>query len=138
MVDIAALRAKAVALAAAKRALPSTPIQEETKSEIIQQQLPADQVAGSTAPLSNFDQISQRIDEIRDAVEAKIPGYVHMLRTIHTALATDDAIAHLLTDSQVGILMAALKTRKNVVFVEKAAKSKSTGKSLSKVTLDDL
>jgi hypothetical protein len=78
-----------------------------------------------------------RIDKLQVAMEKEIPEYASILHTIHKALSKDDELTHLLDDSQIGILIRAMKLRKNVVLVEEKKKA-SAKKPLSKTTLDDI
>lgn len=81
--------------------------------------------------------IKDRIVKLQDALEKEIPDYAHILHTIHKALAKDDELTHLLSDDEVGVLIQAMKLRKNVVLVEEK-KAKSAKKSLKDTTLSDI
>lgn len=81
--------------------------------------------------------IFSRIEKLEQALEAEIPEYASILHTIHRALSKDDELTHLLSDEQIGVLIRAMKERKNVVLVEEK-KSKQAKKPLSKTTLDDI
>lgn len=81
--------------------------------------------------------IFSRIEKLQKAMESEIPEYASILHTIHKALSKDDELCHLLTDEQVGVLIRAMKLRKNVVLVEEKKKA-SAKKPLSKTTLDDI
>lgn len=81
--------------------------------------------------------IFSRIEKLEQALNAEIPEYASILHTIHRALSKDDEMVHLLSDEQIGILIRAMKERKNVVLVEEK-RAKTAKKPLSKTTLDDI
>lgn len=103
----------------------------------------ADPLPGQTAPvpLTNYEQMSHRISSLQAALSAAAPGYEKLLQEIHTNLAQDEEMAHLLTEEQVGVICAALTKKKGIVLAEQSKKSGTTangGKKLKDVTLDDL
>lgn len=81
--------------------------------------------------------IKNRIIKLQEAMEKDIPEYASILHTIHKALSKDDELTHMMDEEEVGILLRAMKLRKNVVLVEEKSK-KSAKKSLKDTTLDDI
>lgn len=92
----------------------------------------------SGVALTAADLIINRIGELKEALQQSIPGYERMLQQIHTALAQDEEIVHLLTEEQIGVICAGLAKRKNVVLVAAAAQSKTESKRLSAVSVDEI
>lgn len=93
----------------------------------------------SPQPLSNAEQIKSRIADLQKALQTQSPGYESLLHTIHVATQKDEAIMHLLTEDEVGVLVAGLAKKKNIIIATSAAKSKTTsGKSLKNIDADDL
>lgn len=92
----------------------------------------------ASAPLTNAEQIVSRISELQEALTKTTPGYERILQVIHTALSKDEALTHLLTEEQVGVIVSGLSRKKNVVIAAAAAKSTSKNKQLSKLTAEDL
>jgi hypothetical protein len=87
-------------------------------------------------PLSNADQIIGMITNLQQQLQTSAPGYESLLHKIHRALATDEDLVHLLTEEQVGTIVAGLQKRKNIVI--NTEKAKSGGKGGPRVTVDDL
>lgn len=81
--------------------------------------------------------IKDRIVKLQAALEKEIPDYAHILHTIHKSLSKDDELTHLLSEEEVGILIRAMKERKNVVLVEEK-KAKSAKKALKDTQLSDI
>lgn len=88
-------------------------------------------------PTTEVEIIKTRIVRLSDALEKEIPEYASILHTIHKALSKDDELTHLLSDEEIGVLIKAMKHRKNVVLVEEKSK-KSAKKALKDTTLDDI
>lgn len=104
--------------------------------------MPAD-IPGQTTPvpLSNYEQVSQRITHLQQQLALQLPGYEKALQEIHTNLAKDEELAHLLTEEQVGIICQGLAKKKNIVIAEAAKKGGTVAggsKRLKDVTLEDL
>lgn len=102
-------------------------------------------MSGTTesVPLDGFQQISHRLEELQSALQTQAPGYEGLLFRIHKDLQADPDLVHLLTDEQVGVLVAGLSKKKNVVIAEpEKLKSKTKTadgkKSLKDVGLDDI
>jgi len=87
-----------------------------------------------TATLNNADIVKQRIKDLQVALQQNAPNYDSILHTIHRALAEDESTVHLLSEDEIGTIVAGLSKRTNVVLVENALKS-GRGK---KPTYDDL
>lgn len=99
---------------------------------------------GTTAPmqLDNLGQMAQKIADLQTALQTRAPGYERLLHEIHVGMQKDPDVVHLLTDEQVGVVVAGLSKKKNVVIAEpdKIAKKRTlaNGKPLSEATLDDI
>lgn len=71
-----------------------------------------------SAPLSDIDQIKQKISELQRMLQVASPQYESHLFTIHKALAADEALVHLLSEEDIGTIVGALSKKKNVKIVE--------------------
>lgn len=78
-------------------------------------------------PLSNVDQIKQRISELRQALELRAPQYESLLHLIHQELRKDEEVVHLLSEEEIGTIVEGLSKKKNIVIVEEKQKSKKPG-----------
>ncbi len=96
----------------------------------------------STSPLSSAEQIFSKILELQQKLQAAAPNYEHLLHTIHMMLQKDPDLTHLLSEEQIGVVVAGLCKRKNIVIAEPQKLSRktttSTGKKLADVELGDL
>lgn len=95
------------------------------------------------APLSEADQIIAKIGDLQQRLQSVAPGYEGLLHEIHVALHKNENVVHLLTDDQIGIIVAGLSLRKGIVLAEvdkggRPNKKLAGGKKLSETTLDDL
>lgn len=92
------------------------------------------------APLPELDQLLAKISELQDKLRTNMPGYEGLLHTIHTALHKDEAMVHMLNEEQIGVIVAGLCKKKNVVIAEsnKSKGKTTTGKSLKDITLSEL
>lgn len=99
---------------------------------------------GTTAPmqLDNLDQMAQKIADLQSQLQQMAPGYESLLHQIHVNLQKDPDLVHLLSDEQVGVIVAGLSRKKNVVIAEpdKIARKKTlaNGKALKDATIDDI
>lgn len=89
--------------------------------------------------LSNLEQVQNKIEQLKQMLAANAPGYESMLHTIHVALHQDESLSHLLKEEEIGVIIAGLSKKKNIVIATSTAKSKTIkGKSLKDITLDDI
>lgn len=88
--------------------------------------------------LDNLGQISQKLSELQLQLQLQAPGYEALLQRIHTDLIKDPDLAHLLTDEQVGVLVAGLTKKKNIVIAEPEKMSKKTKTADGKKSLKDI
>lgn len=89
--------------------------------------------------LPETDYILGKIDELKRSLQEQSPQYETILHTIHQKLSKDEAVVTLLSEEQIGIIVAGLTKKKGIVLA--TTKDKSTaanGKKLSKLTADDL
>ena len=87
-----------------------------------------------TVPLSNVDQLRDKILSLRERLTTASPGWESHLHSIHKQLAEDESLSHMLTDEEVGIIVAGLSKRKGVVIAEQTKRSTSK----KKISLEDL
>lgn len=89
-------------------------------------------------PLTVAEQMKERILSLQEALQQQLPGYESLLHTIHRNLASDPDTVHLLSEEEIGVIVAALSKRTGVLIMkeieEKAKKSVKSGK----VVLGDL
>jgi hypothetical protein len=94
------------------------------------------------APLQGADIIKHKISQLQEALQQQSPGYEELLRTIHVALHKDEELVHLLSEEEVGTIVAGLGKKTNIVIANlesKSTKNKTaSGKSLKEVTASDL
>lgn len=90
------------------------------------------------APLSNADQIIGKIVELQESLQQNLPNYQGLLHVIHSACIKDENLTHMLSEEQIGILIAGLCKHKGVVLAQEATKKGTGGKKLKNLTLDDL
>jgi hypothetical protein len=129
----------------AVRVVPNEKQSAEQKS--VTQSVPAsapalvqERKASLPAPLDFGQQVISRIGELQTALQAGTPNYEMLLHTIHVALTRDEAVVHLLTEEQIGIICAGLSKRKSVVIAQSAAKGSKApnGKKLKDLDTEDL
>ncbi len=92
-----------------------------------------------TAPLSSAEQIMRKIADLQEAMQKQLPEYESILHTIHRNLAQDESTVHLLTEEQVGIIVAALSKRTGVAITEeRMEKAGKRAKKSGGLSLEDL
>jgi len=96
----------------------------------------------TVAQLPGSASFLQKLGELEEKIRDRAPGYESLLYTIHKQLASDEQLVHMLSDEQIGVVVAALTRRKNIVLAEAGKKvTKNTtigGKKLKDFTLEDL
>lgn len=93
----------------------------------------------TTAPLNEADLIKGKIYSLQQKLLERAPDYVNLLKEIHYNLHQDPNMVHLLTDEEVGVIVAGLTLRANVVIATSQSKSKSSsGKKLKDIMLDEI
>lgn len=111
----------------------------ETKGSVVITNL---QATGTTTPtpLTNAEQIMNRISDLQQSLASGSPGYESILHVIHRALLKDEEAVHLLTEDQIGIICSALGKKTNTVIAEVAVKRNKTtgGKALKDISLEDI
>lgn len=108
--------------------------------QIVTNGTPEAQAAPEEVNLLGLTQITERIAELQADLAAAVPGYEGKLQTIHRMLSQDEALTHMLTDEQVGVICAGLTRKKNIIITMAAVKGGGTGKKqkLSDIDADDL
>lgn len=93
---------------------------EGTSDKVIEPE-PEPEVPTSTHPLA------MEMMELREALEKNVPGFANKLREIHVKLRNDPATVTLLSDEEIGVIVAGLEKHTNVQIIAptaiKAAKS---------------
>lgn len=96
----------------------------------------------NSVPLTNLEQTSQKISDLQAMLQQQAPGYENLLQQIHTILAKDPDLSHMLTDEQVGIVVSGLSKKTGIVIATPVNPSKkrtlANGKPLKDATLDDI
>lgn len=87
------------------------------------------------APLSAADQIVARISKLQEMLQVQSPGYESLLHEIHVTLFKDQALTHLLTEEQIGVIVAGLSKKKNIVIAAGMSKAK---KKAADISVDDI
>lgn len=97
-------------------------------------------MAETSAPLTGAEQVSQKISELQVSLQQQLPNYESQLHIIHTMLGKNEELVHLLTEEQIGTVVAGLTKKKAVVFAEEKKTSGKTasGKKLKDISVDDL
>lgn len=90
-----------------------------------------------TVPLPAAERIKAQIVQLQEQLATRAPGYESLLHTIHRNLAEDPDIAHLLSDDEIGVIVAGLTKKAGVVLAEKELKKMKAGKG-GKVDMSDL
>jgi hypothetical protein len=91
---------------------------------------------GASVKLTNYDLISNKIHNLQNLLQAAAPNYELLLREIHTNLAADADVVHLLSEEQIGVIVAGLSKKKGIVIAEVMTKVKKA--SLKNTGVDDL
>lgn len=90
----------------------------------------------STGTLTDVSQIRNQISELQAALQIAAPGYENLLFYIHKALAADEALVHMLTEEEIGVIVGALSKKKNIVLTNTLMKEKK--KSMKSLSEEDL
>lgn len=77
-----------------------------------------------------------KIEELQQSILTAHPRMPILLKDIHTALKNDPATVTLLSEEEISVIVSGLKQQTKIQISQAALKS--TKKSLSKVTADDL
>lgn len=81
------------------------------------------------------EQIKESILELQAALQAANPGFLSLLRTIHSNLKANQDVVTLLDEEEIGIVVSGLMRHANVVIATKPASKSARMKSVS---VDDL
>jgi len=106
-------------------------------NQVVVQGTPEAQAAVEEINLLAVTQINERISELQSALSAASPNYEGILQTIHRQLSQDEALVHMLTDEQVGVICAGLTRKKQIIIVAASIKGVKKQK-LSDIDADDL
>jgi len=155
--DIAALKAKAAATIAAmeKEKQQNEPQNQEVKEaestticnsnvglrSVVEEASKSVLQERETAPLTAAEQIVGKIADLQEALQKQLPGYESVLHFIHFQLHKNEDVVHLLTEEQIGIIVAGLAKKKNIVLTTSAAKGGNktpSGKKIKDLSLEDL
>jgi len=89
------------------------------------------------AQLQAAQRLIDMVSTLQQRLQLTTPGYESILHQIHQTLAVDEALTHMLTEEQVGVIVSGLTRHKQVLLVEETTK-KAGKKALSKTTAEDL
>lgn len=93
--------------------------------------------SGSSTALTQGEQLKGMISSLQEMLESKLPGYKEVLQRIHIQLRKDENLVHLLTEQEIGTVVAGLAQHTGVVI--SGAASKAAGKKAAgKITVKDL
>lgn len=95
-----------------------------------------DSTVVTSIPLSTENAIKGKIDALQKSLQQKLPDYESILHFIHRSLAENPDTVHLLTDEEVGIIVAGLQKRTGIFIAGAEADKKVKGKKGS-VSIDD-
>lgn len=122
--------------------VPTTVQPREESVSICQQHANQEGSEAKNAEVTGTDHpIKMQLAELEAALNDKQPGFKTILRDIHTKLRQDPAIVTLLTDEEIGGILAGLKHHAQVdVIAPKAAKTakKETKAKIANMSADDL
>lgn len=80
--------------------------------------------------------LTQKLTELRDALEAQLPELPYILKTIHTTLAQSPDVVPVLSDDEIGLFVQGLIQHTNTTIVP--APKKGTSKKSQPISLDML
>lgn len=80
--------------------------------------------------------LQSKITSLQEMLQQQSPGYENILRVIHENLNQDDSTVHLLTEEQIGVIVAGLSKKKGIVIAE--VESKQRKAKLKDITIDEL
>lgn len=117
-------------LAAEKNAAKSVPPTQEVKQEEVKRDAEgtSDKVSEVPTPVpTSTHPLAMEMMELREALDKNVPGFANKLREIHVKLRNDPATVTLLSDEEIGVIVAGLEKHTNVQIIAptaiKAAKS---------------
>ena len=91
-----------------------------------------------TVSLPSASSLSSKIEELEAKLREGAPGYESLLYTIHKILSADEQLVHILKEEEIGVIVAGLAKKKNIVIATTSTGSGSGKKSLKNMTLEDL
>lgn len=94
-------------------------------------------------PLTQLQQLQDKIDRMQSLMIANNPGFETLLREIHITLHKNEDLVHMLGEEEIGKIVSGLAKKERVVIAEAMSKTKqgSTSKGavpLKQLTLDDI
>lgn len=108
------------------------PEQETEVHEPAQESGPVPVTSKSTHP------ILMEMAALEEALNKNVPDFANKLREIHIKLKQDPHIVTLLSDEEIGIIVAGMEKHTNVQIVAPATRKASTKKALANVSASDL
>lgn len=88
--------------------------------------------------MTPIDQLREKVLTLQNALLTQHPSMPSLLRDIHNNLKQDEEIVTLLSEEEIGVIVNGLMKQTQTVILSAALKKGSGGKSLKKVTVDDL
>lgn len=86
----------------------------------------------------DIEQIKSKIAELHVAVEGNLPGYIGILKTIHTETKEQPELLYKLEDTEIATLVAGLGHHYKVEITIPKAKAKITTKQGNQMSEDDV
>lgn len=105
--------------------------------EVQDPEVPQPEQANLAVPKSNHP-LALEMAELQQQLENNVPGFANKLRDIHVKLRNDPNIVTLLTDEEIGVIVAGLEKHTNVQIVAPAAIKASKRAAKTPVTALDL
>lgn len=87
---------------------------------------------------AQIQEITMKIAELQTALLSEAPNFPSLLREIHTTLRGDPECVTLLSDAEVGTIIASLQKFTGNFMTAKATKAPSTRAALKSLSADDL
>lgn len=101
-------------------------------------------MTSAPVPLTNLEQLQEKISRMQSLMIADNPGFETLLREIHITLHKNEDLVHMLKEEEIGKIVSGLCKKERVVIAEANMKAKdgrnAKGEktSLKNLSLDDL
>lgn len=81
--------------------------------------------------LLDASKLIERIAELEVSLRERHPDYEDLLQIIHRNLSEDEALVHLLSEEQIGVICNGLTKKKQILIVKEATRKSGTGKKVA-------
>jgi hypothetical protein len=92
----------------------------------------------SVADLPGAVELQNRLAGLQESLQKALPNYDGHLFTIHQMLQKNSDLVHMLTDEQIGLIVAGLVAKTNTVILSEASKKGAASKALRATTVNDI